>query len=74
MSPTFTKRLESELDCTIEVTKDGSYARSFLGSNEVSLAVVNPYVEQGGIVESNVDFIKTNLRERQIPIVIFCKS
>jgi len=74
MAPLFVRRLESKLNCSIEVTKEGSYARSFLESNKVSLAIINPYVEQGGIIESYVYFVKNYLKEKNIPVLIFSRA
>ena len=50
LPPSFSKRLESEFDCLVEVTRDGIYARQFLESygEDIRLSVVNPYFEQGG--------------------------
>jgi len=69
MSPSLVCALESGLNCRVEVTRQGSYARSFLELSDVSLAVVNPYLEQGGLIESNIGFVKI-LRERDIPVII----
>jgi len=69
MPPSLVCALESELHCRVEVTRQGSYARSFLESSDVSLAVVNPYLEQGGLIESNIGFVRI-LRERDIPVII----
>jgi CheY-like chemotaxis protein len=65
--------LESELGCSVDIIRDGSLVRNYLETNEISLAIVNPYVEQGSIINAYVNFIKQDFREKSIPVFIFSR-
>ena len=73
MAPSLAKGLESELKCSVEVIRDGSFARAYLDANEICLAIVNPYFEQGGVIYAYVDFIKNDLSKKVIPILVFSR-
>jgi CheY-like chemotaxis protein len=73
MAPSLVKGLECRLELSVNVMNDGSLVRNYLKNNAICLAIVNPYLEYGEIIEAYVNFIK-NLKEKDIPVLIFSRA
>lgn len=66
--------LEKELGYEVCNSRELSHAREALESGEVSLAIINPYSDFGGLNESYVMFIKQDLKQRNIPVILFSRA
>jgi len=72
--PSFISELESQLGCGVGAFKELRLARDYLGTHSVNLAVVNPYEDQVGLIEAYVNFVKTDLKQKETPVLIFSRT
>jgi hypothetical protein len=73
LSPNFQEGLMKGLECRIEVFRSVDQARYSLNNTDVSAAIVNPYAEQGGVAGGFVNFVKIDLKQKNVPVLIFSR-
>jgi len=67
--------LESKLDCSVETFKELRVLRNYLASNKVDLAIINPYKDFfGGLVLTYANFVRNDLKQMDVPVLIFTRT
>jgi len=73
ISASFALSLESLINAQISLFRDVSVAKQDLNDFYYSLGIVNPYLDFGGFIKSHAKFIKEDLKERKIPVLVFSR-